>query len=132
MKILRDYVHEYSGKLATTADFQKIVERDAPGNWNWFFDDWVYGAEIPTIRWSYKVEPDGSAYRLTLNVKRSDVAPDFTLIAPVRLEFDGNKFATIFVPVKEEAVTVQKQIPAKPRNVVLGPEHSLLANIRKE
>jgi hypothetical protein len=132
VKILRDYVHDYSGKLASTADFQKIVERDAPGNWNWFFDDWVYSAEIPTVRWNYKVEPDGNAFRLTLNIKRSDVSPDFTLIAPVRLEFDGNKVATIFVPVKEESVTVQKQIPAKPRNVVLGPDHSLLANIRKE
>jgi hypothetical protein len=132
VKILRDYVHEYSGKLATTADFQKIIERDAPGNWKWFFDDWVYGAEIPTIRYSYKVEPDGNAYRLTLNVKRSDVAPDFVIIAPVRLEFDGNKFATIFVPVKDASVTVQKQIPANPKNVVLGPDHSLLANIKKE
>lgn len=132
VKILRDYVHEYSGKLATTADFQKVVERDAPGNWGWFFDDWVYGAEIPTIRYSYKVEPDGSAYRLTLTVKRSDVSPDFTIIAPVRLEFDGNKFATIFVPVKETSVTVQKQLPANPKNLVLGPDHSLLANIKKE
>jgi len=133
VKILRDYVHEYSGKLATTADFQKIIERDAPGNWSWFFDDWVYGAEIPTVRWSYKVEPDGNQYRLTLNVKRSDVAPDFVLIAPVRVEFEGNKSATIFVPVKsDEPVTVQRQLPEKPRNVVLGPDHSLLANIRKE
>ncbi|HEV2719575.1 MAG TPA: M1 family aminopeptidase [Thermoanaerobaculia bacterium] len=132
VKILRDYVHEYSGKPASTADFQKIVERDAPGSWSWFFDDWVYGAEIPSIRYSWKAEPDGSAFRLTLNVKRADVSPDFTLIAPVRLEFEGNKFATIFVPVKEESVTIQKQLPMKPRNVVLGADHSLLANIRKE
>jgi len=132
VKILRDYVHEYDGKLATTADFQKIVERDAPGSWSWFFDDWVYGAEIPTIRYSWKAEPDGNAFRLTLNVKRSDVSPDFTLIAPVRLEFEGNKAAMLFVPVKEESVTIQKQLPMMPRNVVLGPDHSLLANIRKE
>lgn len=132
VKILRDYVHEYSGKRASTADFQKIVERDAPGNWSWFFDDWVYGAEIPTVRYSYKVEPDGSAFRLTMNVKRSDVSPNFMLIAPVRLEFDGNKVATFFVPVKEESVTIQKQIPMQPRSVVLGADHSLLANIRKE
>ena len=133
LKILRDYVRDYGGKLASTADFQKIVERDAPGNWSWFFDDWVYGAEIPTVRWSYKVEPDGSQYRLTLNVKRSDVAPDFVLIAPVRVEFEGNKVATIFVPVKsDEPVTVQRQLADKPRNVILGADHSLLANIRKE
>ena len=132
VKVLRDYVHDYSGKLATTADFQKVLEKDAPGNWGWFFDDWVYGAEIPTIRWSYKVEPDGNAYRLTLNMKRADVSPDFMLIVPVRLEFDGNKVATIFVPMKDAAMTVQKQLPANPKNVVLGADHSLLANIKKE
>jgi len=132
LKILSDYVHDYSGKLATTEDFRKVVERDAPGNWGWFFDAWVYGAEIPTLRYSYKVEPDGDAFRLTLNVKRLDVSPGFVFLAPVRLEFDGNKQATMFVPIKDDATTVQKQIPLKPRNVVLGPEHSLLANIRKE
>ena len=132
LKILRDYVHDYAGKLATTADFQKIVERDAPGNWNWFFDDWVYGAEIPTVRWSYKVEPDGNAFLLTLNVKRADVSPEFLVVAPVRLEFEGNKFATIFVAVKEESVTIRRQLPMKPRNVVFAPDHSLLANVRKE
>lgn len=132
LKILRDYVHEYSGKLASTADFQKIVEKDAPGNWNWFFDDWIYGADIPTIRWSYKVEPDGSAYRLTIDVKRSDCAPDFMIIAPVRLEFDNKKIATTFVAVKQDTATVKMQIPEKPRNVVFAPDHSLLANIRKE
>jgi hypothetical protein len=132
VKILHDWVHDYSGKLASTEDFRKVVERNAPGNWGWFFDAWVYGAEIPTLRYNYKVEPDGNGFKLTLNVKRSDVAPDTLLVAPVRLEFDGNKQATMFVQLKNETTTVEKQIPMKPRNVVLGPEHSLLANIRKE
>jgi hypothetical protein len=132
VKILRDYVHDYSGKLASTADFEKVIERDAPGNWGWFFDDWVYGAEIPTVRWSYKVEPDGDKFRLTLNVKRSDTSPDFNFIAPVRLEFEGNKVATLFVQINQDAQTIQKQLPARPRNVVFAPDHSLLANIRKE
>lgn len=132
LKILHDFVHDYSGKLASTEDFRKVVERDAPGNWGWFFDAWIYGAEIPTLRYSYKVEPDGSGFRLTLNVKRADVTPGTMFIAPVRLEFDGNKQATFFVPIKDETTTVQKQIPMSPRNVVLGPDHSLLANIRKE
>jgi hypothetical protein len=132
VKILHDFVHDYSGKLATTEDFRKVVESNAPGNWAWFFDTWVYRAEIPTLRYNYKVEPDGNGFKLTLNVTRSDIAPDALLVAPVRLEFDGNKQATMFVQLKNESTTVEKQIPMKPRNVVLGPEHSLLANIRKE
>jgi hypothetical protein len=132
VKILRDYVHQYSGKEAGTADFQKVVEQDAPGNWSWFFNDWINRAEIPTVRWSYKVEPDGQAYKLTLDLKRSDVGPGFDMIVPVRVEFEGNKFGTLFVPLNQDEKTVQQQIPARPKNVVLGADHSLLANIRKE
>lgn len=132
VKILRDYVKEYSGKQASTADFQKIVERDAPGDWSWFFNQWIYGAEIPTIRWSYRVEPDGSKYKLTITTKRSDVSPDFMIVAPLRLEFDGGKVGTTFVVIRNDEQTTTQMLPAQPRNVVFAPNHSLLANIRKE
>lgn len=132
VKILRDYVHDYSGKLASTADFQKVVEKDAPGDWTWFFRDWVYSAEIPTIRWSWKVEPDGDKFRLTLDIKRSDASQFFKFIAPVRLEIDRDKFATIFVPVNDDQQTIRRDIPVNPKNVVFAPDHALLANIRRE
>ncbi|PYQ47058.1 MAG: hypothetical protein DMF59_19905 [Acidobacteria bacterium] len=63
VKILRDYVHEYNGKLATTADFERIVERDSQTDFRWFFDDWIYGAEIPTIKWNYQVVPASNGYK---------------------------------------------------------------------
>src|SRR5205823_2520859 len=88
IKILRDFVKEYSGKDASTADFQKVVEKNARGDWSFFFDDWVYDSAIPTIRWSYKVEPSGSGAKLTINVKRSGVRDDFMIAAPVRVDFD--------------------------------------------
>ena len=132
-KILRDFVHDYDDKLATTADFQRIVERDAPGDWDWFFDQWVYGAEIPTIRWSYSAAPsEGGKYKLNLTIKRSDTAPDFLVIAPVRVEFDGDKSATFFVSTKQDEITITREMPLSPRNVVFAPDHSLLANVKKE
>jgi len=132
VQILRDWVHDYSGKLATTADFEKVVERNAPGDWSWFFRDWVYGAEVPTIRWSWKIEPDGDKFRLTMDVKRSDAGENFKFIAPVRVDVAGDKFATIFIPVNENEQTIRRELPMNVKNVVFAPDHALLANIRRE
>jgi hypothetical protein len=132
INILREYVKQYDGKLASTTDFQKIVESTLGGDWNWFFNDWIYSAEIPTVRWSYKVEPSGNAYKLTLSVKRSDVPADFAFLVPVRVEFEGGKAGYAFVNVKDDQQTITKDLPMAPKNVVFAPDHSLLANIRKE
>jgi hypothetical protein len=132
IKILRDYVHEFSGKDPSTDDFRRIVERNAPADWSWLFNGWVYSAEIPTVRYSWKAEPAGDKYQLTLKVKRSDVPKDFTFMTPVLVQFDGNKQGSFFITVKDDEQTITTDIPLKPRDVILGPDHSLLANIKKE
>lgn len=132
IKILRDYVHEFSGKEASTADFQKIVERNAPADWSWFFNDWIYRAEIPTVRWNYRVEPNGDKFNLTVNVKRSDVPQDFVFMVPVTVEFEGNKTGSVMMVIKNDEETMTKELPMRPKNVVFAPDHSLLANIKKD
>jgi hypothetical protein len=131
-KILRDYVREFSGKQATTADFQKVIERNAPGDWSWFFNNWIYRAEIPTVRWSYRVDQAGDKYSLSLTVKKSDVPPEFVFMVPVTVEFEGGKEGTFIMMVKDAEQTITRDLPMRPRNVVFAPKHSLLANIKKE
>jgi aminopeptidase N len=130
--VLRDFVHEYRGKRASTEDFRRILERDAPGDWGWFFDAWIYGAEIPTLTWSYRVEPAESSYRISVTVKRSRTSDDFSIIAPIRVELDGNRHVMVLVPVKKAEQTVTRILPGPPRNVIFAPNHSLLANVRRE
>ena len=67
-----------------------------------------------------------------ITVKRSDVAPDFTFLVPVRVEFEGGKSGYLFVNVKDNEQTITKDLPMAPRNVVFAPDFSLLANIKKE
>ncbi|MGH9420757.1 MAG: M1 family metallopeptidase, partial [Thermoanaerobaculia bacterium] len=133
VKILRDFVKEYSGKDASTADFQRMVEKETQSNWSFFFDAWVYDSTIPTIRWSYKVETNATGgAKLTVNVKRSEARDDFMIVAPIRLEFDGNRAGTIFMPIRKNEETMSQDLPAAPKKVIFAPEHSLLANIRRE
>jgi hypothetical protein len=133
IKILRDFVKEYSGKDASTADFQKIVEKNAPGDWSFFFHDWIYETAIPNIRWSYKVDPHpAGGAKLTINVKRSGVPDDFVIAAPIRVDFEGNRAGVFFIQIKQNEQTITQELATVPRNVVFAPEHSLLANIRRE
>jgi hypothetical protein len=132
-KILRDFVKEYGGKAASTADFQKMVEKVAPGDWSFFFNAWIYDSAIPTLRWSYKVEPNGTGgAKLSVTVKRSGVPDDFVMVAPVRVELDGNRAGVFFIQIRQNEQTVTQNMPSVPKNVIFAPDHSLLANIRRE
>ena len=133
IKILRDFIKDYSGKDASTADFQKEVEKIAPGDWSFFFNSWIYDSAIPTIRWSYKLEPTATGgSKISVTVKRSGVGDDFVMVAPVRIEFDGNRAGMFYILINKNEQTVTHELSSTPRNVVFAPDHSLLANIRRE
>jgi hypothetical protein len=133
LKILRDFVKENKGKDAGTADFQRIVERDAPGDWSFFFNAWVYGAGIPDVRWSFTTEPVEKGFKVTITAKRSGVVDDFTAVAPVRIELEGGRKGMVFIMMRgAEPAVATTIVPTRPRNVVFAPDHSLLANIRRE
>jgi hypothetical protein len=133
VNVLRDYVREYSGKAASTEDFRRILERNATGNWGWFFDAWIYGNDIPSYNWSWNVTTgaDGGMI-LTVEAERKNTADDFMTVIPIQVEFDGNKLGYVFLVSKEARSSISQKIPAKPKKVVFAPESSLLASIRRE
>jgi hypothetical protein len=53
--MMKDFTATYAGKPATTADFQHVVERHmvpalnaaGDGKMDWFFNQWVYGMDVP-------------------------------------------------------------------------------------
>jgi hypothetical protein len=133
IKILRDFVKKFSGRNASTADFQRIVEQNAPGDWSFFFNAWIYDSAIPTIRWNYKIEPNATGgAKLTLNMKRSGVRSDFQMIVPIQIDFDGGHAGIMFMQIRQNEETVTQELKTVPRKVIFAPDHSLLANIRRE
>jgi aminopeptidase N len=132
VKVLRDFVHEQGGKAASTADFQRVIERDAPGDWSWFFDAWIYGGDIPSYRWSSEVKQAEGGYDVTINVDRRGVPADFMTIIPIRVDFDGGTAAYLFMVNKQDKESMTRKVPKRPKNVVFAPDNSLLANIRRD
>ena len=130
---IRDFIREFNGRAASTADFQRIIERKTGAEWGWFFDSWIYGAEIPSYSWRSSVQPaENGQFLLTIDVERRDVPDWFTMPIPVRVELDGGRSAFLYIPSKPGRQTISQKIASRPKNVILAPGYSLLANIRRD
>jgi hypothetical protein len=126
--VLRDFAREHQGKPATTEDFRQVLERNTKSDWGWFFESWIYGAEIPAYRWKYSV--NGSD--LTVDVERRDVGEAFTAVIPVRVDFEKGNPVLFYIVSNKQKQSVTHKLPAKPKSVTFAPDYSLLATIRRD
>lgn len=121
----------YAGGFATTADFQAVVEEINPNDWQWFFDTWVYGAEIPTYLWSYDVVAAESGYVLRLQVEQRNVSSGFKMAVPVRAEFGDGREETLLAFVDQATRDFEFPLDEKPRKVIFNPDSAVLAKTKK-
>jgi hypothetical protein len=137
--MMRDFTATYGGRFATTADFQKMVEKHmvpalnatSDGKMNWFFDQWVYGTEIPRLTADLKVEPEGDAWHITGKIVQQGVGKDFRVLVPLYVEFDkGEKARVGMLPLVGETtkpVDVKLKLPKKPRKAIINGLGEVLA-----
>jgi hypothetical protein len=96
---MQDFVNTYRLRPATTEDFKAMVEKhmspsmnlDGNGRMDWFFNEYVYGTELPTYHFEGETTPSGDGTALHLKLTQSGVSPQFKMPVPVYLELaDGH------------------------------------------
>jgi hypothetical protein len=139
IEMMKDYTATYGGKFASTADFQKVVERhmvpamNATGNgkMDWFFDQWVYGTEVPRYVADLKVEGAGDETHIHGTVRQEGVGKDFRALLPIYVEFAKNESVRVgMLPMVGDAsvpVDVKLKLPKKPRRAFLNAHGEVLA-----
>jgi hypothetical protein len=98
--MMQDLVKTYRNQPVSTEDFKAMVEKhmtpgmDAAGNrkMDWFFDEWVYGTEIPSYKMDSKAETgaDGKV-SYTISITQSGVSPTFRMVVPLYYELADGK-----------------------------------------
>lgn len=134
LRILRAYVNEHrNGTPATTASFREIVNRETGVSWDWFFDQWIDRAALPTYRWSWQQVPDGDGWKVTVKARQTEVPDTFVMPVPVQFELPDKKTAFGVITVTG-AGTVEKEfrLPVKARGVEFNAGHGVIAEVRKE
>jgi aminopeptidase N len=138
IEMMHDFVKTHYNQNATTESFKAIVERhmkpgmDLDGNktMNWFFDQYVYGTEIPRYRLDYTLTPDSDGkVMLKCTLAQSDVSPNFKMLVPIYLDFDGKILrlgeATL---VGSKSTEFQVKLPQRPKRVLINYYHDVLAS----
>ncbi|MCP4653927.1 MAG: M1 family metallopeptidase [bacterium] len=134
LAILRDFVKNYQGKNATTEDFIATVNKIAPGDWTWFFDQWIYGTDIPAYTWSYEMPRTANAqgqWVVTLHVKQKNVSPGFMMPVPVEIDLGEGQIGTFVAQVDQPEKTFTIPLPVKPRSLKFNPDFAVLATVKK-
>jgi hypothetical protein len=83
--MMKDFVQTHFNRDVSTEDFKHIVEKHLGGNMDWFFNEWVYGTEMPSYRFDYQLADGGTT--LTGKVTQSGVSDNFKMLVPVYVDF---------------------------------------------
>lgn len=132
-EMMRDFAETYRGKNACTEDFKEIVEKHMGEDMGWFFDQWVYGVDIPTYIFSYDVEQVADEYVVTCEITQEKVPEDFKMWVPVLLDFGGDMYAVLRLWVdKPHNKYKLPRAPLPPREVILNPFHAVLCEVKNK
>ena len=114
----------------TTTDLAQRLERRLPeDDWRRFFDQWVYGTEIPSYRWDAQLVGSDEAPALRLSLEQLDASPDFAVVLPLRVRFTDDREQNLFVRSAGRLEEIEFRLDATPTSIELNPDHAVLARM---
>ena len=133
-EMMKDFVQTYFNKDVSTEDFKAIVEKhmtkemdiDKNGKMDWFFDQWVYGTEVPAYKLEYNVSGDGM---LNGKITQSGVSDNFVMLVPIYIDM-GKGWAKLgsATMVGNRSVEIKNiKLPAAPKRVAICAMNDVLA-----
>jgi len=132
-KILQAYAADSSlaYNVAVTEDFQKIAESVSGMDLDYFFSEWIYGANYPkySIGWNYTDASDGT-YLTKVRIKQSVNSSPKYFTMPVELSFktiNGDTTVTVFNNAQEEVFYFN--LNSLPLSFNFDPNNKILKHI---
>ena len=91
-EMMKDFVQTNFNRDISTEDFKRAVEKhitkdmDLDGNqrMDWFFNEWVYGTEMPSYKFEYQLSADGTGF--SGRITQSGVSDAFKMRVPVYID----------------------------------------------
>ncbi len=130
--MMKDFVEQHRNGAASTEDFWNvasqhfartpIAQKFGLRDLDWFFKQWVYSTGLPTYQMEYeiKTQPD-NALLVSGVVRQTGVGPDWQMVLPLVMSFDGNQEARTTVRAAGPSTPFEIKVPARPTKVELDP-----------
>jgi hypothetical protein len=134
--MMHDFVESHRDRPASTESFKTIVQKhmsknmDLAGNgrMDWFFNEWVYGTQVPKYHLDYQLTPaDGGKTNLHMTITQSDVDDNFLMLVPVFADFGKGMVRIGQLGMKGNASrSIDVPLPAQPKKVALNAYKEIL------
>ncbi len=94
--MMHDFVDTHRDHAASTETFKSVAEKhmtkimDVRGDHrlDWFFDEWVYGTDIPKYKFDYQTSPaESGKVKLHIELTQSEVDDKFFMLLPIYADF---------------------------------------------
>jgi hypothetical protein len=108
------------------------MDLDGNHKMDWFFNQYVYGTDLPTYHFEGDVVPNGSGASLHYKLTQSGVSPDFKMLVPIYLEFADGKIVRLGAvhvtgPKTEEQTVNLPNLPGQVKRVSINYYYDVLA-----
>jgi hypothetical protein len=134
--MMHDFVDTHRQRAATTESFKAIAERhmtklmDFGGNGrlDWFFDEWVYGTQVPRYHFeSQSIPAENGKVKVHMTITQSDVDEHFAMLIPVFADFGKGMIRLGQVGmVGNSTRSVDMTVPLQPKKVALNAYKEIL------
>jgi aminopeptidase N len=133
MAMMHEFFSTYAGQNASTEDFRKMVEKHMGRPMDWFFEQWVYGSELPTYDFSYQLSnAEGGQTEVAVTLTQSGVSDSFRMQLPLYAVIGGEQqYLGLIGVIGNKPLKASVKLPVRPDKVVLDPERNILAEIRQ-
>lgn len=138
--MMKDFVKTNFNKTVSTEDFKAAVERhmtkdmdlDNNGKMDWFFNEYVYGTELPHYKLNYELGSEGGRTVASFTLTQSEVSPAFGMRVPIYAEWSDGGIARLGVlSIYGSSTSEQIKVPLakKPKRLLLDAYEDVLCVI---
>jgi len=132
LRMLADLLQQHRHQAITTEQFRLFAARYTPketpdASLEAFFESWVYGTGIPTLRLQSSSRGRAPAVRVTVSVRQTGVYQDFSALVPVEIQFKGAKSQIHWIRADSDPAPTVLTLKQAPLRVALDPYGAVLA-----
>ncbi len=152
-EMMRGFATDHMGGVASTRSFEAAVTEAFGEPMDWFFDQWVYGVDVPDYRPDLDVveardlaaaggRGDAAArelldaalrdapFVLRGTVRQEEVPAGFRMPVPIRVTFEDRPPLVRRIWIDQPEVEVEIPLPAEPDDIEFNWHHGVLARVR--
>jgi hypothetical protein len=136
--MMREFVKANYNKPASTEDFKAILEKhmipamnlDENGKMDWFFNQFVYGTEIPKYDFSFNVVNDANGVAVDVKLSQSGVSDKFKMLVPIYIETATGAVGRLGMVAMQGNTSMNQRIPfgkaPAPKRLMINHHYDVL------